>query len=220
MFVYLTRKVRSMKEHMPWIYLLLFISIILCINIYFANEGFEISTTSFSDFLLSIITINPDSSGNPITCPSNIEDSSGNVVGDSSGNNIGDSSGNVVDASCARPKPEPIDASCARPKPKPIEESCDGTIDDSKCITDSSLKTLHGYLKSDIEKLIKDEKLNERNKPLDDTCTAEDTNSLGQGASRNCTKPGAGCQRTDPSPIDMSEYIRKDSIPCWGCSIP
>ena len=210
MFVYLTRKVRSMKEHMPWIYLLLFITIILCINIYFANEGFEISTTSFSDFLLSIITINPDSSGNPITCPSNTNtDSSGNDINtDSSGNVVDDSSGNVVDDSCALPEPEPI------------EESCDGTIDNSKCITDSSLKTLRGHLKSDIEKLIKDEKLNERNKALDDTCTAEDTNSLGQGTSRNCTKPGAGCQRTDPSPIDMSEYIRKDSIPCWGCSIP
>ena len=204
MFVYLTRKVRSMKEHMPWIYLLLFITIILCINIYFASEGFEISTTSFSDFLLSLITINPDSSGNPITCPSNTNtDSSGNT-------DYTDSSGNT----------EYTDDSCAPPEPEPIDDSCTDTTDDSKCITDSSLKTLHGFLKSDIEKLIKDEKRNERNKPLDDTCTATDTSSLGQGTSRNCTKPGAGCQRTDPSPIDMSEYIRKDSIPCWGCSIP
>jgi hypothetical protein len=189
-----------MKEHMPWIYLLIILSIILCINIYLANEGFEISTTSFSDFLLSLITINPDSSGNTFICPTNPT------------TDTPESSVNTdPPESCAPPKP----------KPEPIEDSCNatGSADNSKCITDSSLKTLHGYLKSDIEKLIKEEKRNERNKPLTDTCTATGTTGLSQGASRNCTKPGANCDRMDPSPIDMSQYIRKDSIPCWGCSV-
>ena len=45
----------------------------------------------------------------------------------------------------------------------------------------------------------------------DDEDCAEDSPSTMQGKehSKACNK----------KPIDMNEYIRKDSIPCWGCSI-
>ncbi len=28
------------------------------------------------------------------------------------------------------------------------------------------------------------------------------------------------CDDSSPAPIDMNKYIRKDSIPCWGCTLP
>ena len=207
MFVYLTRKGRSMKGHMPWIYLLITLSVILCINIYAASEGFEISTTSFSDFLLSLITINPDSSGNPITCDAN--------------SNIPTPPPPPTPPTPPPPPPPPSPGSCSPgpegPPGPPGPSGPAGT--EGGCMTDSSIKTLRDYLKSDINDIIKNEKLNSRNEPITDPSSGTGTTGLAQGASRNCTKPGANCDRTDPSPLDMSQYIRKDSIPCWGCSV-
>lgn len=28
------------------------------------------------------------------------------------------------------------------------------------------------------------------------------------------------CDDSHPAPVDMNKYIRKDSIPCWGCTLP
>lgn len=28
------------------------------------------------------------------------------------------------------------------------------------------------------------------------------------------------CEDSSPAPVDMNKYIRKDSIPCWGCTLP
>jgi hypothetical protein len=28
------------------------------------------------------------------------------------------------------------------------------------------------------------------------------------------------CADSEPAPVDMNKYIRKDSIPCWGCTLP
>ena len=76
------------------------------------------------------------------------------------------------------------------------------------------------------------------NKKLEDRCTTPvqpiapkkaASNSLEQGAwFRNAASEGcpyAMGQQVDasiqpvPSPIDMNDYIRKDSIPCWGCTL-
>lgn len=61
-------------------------------------------------------------------------------------------------------------------------------------------------------------------------CPSQNTTvGLQQGADYRGAQPqGAPCpyaqaqtaaQCSQPQPVDMSEYIRKDSIPCWGCNI-
>ncbi len=44
-------------------------------------------------------------------------------------------------------------------------------------------------------------------------------------ADASCPPEHNGCENGDmndscPAPIDMNKYIRKDSIPCWGCTLP
>lgn len=44
-------------------------------------------------------------------------------------------------------------------------------------------------------------------------------------ADPSCPPEHNGCENGDmndscPAPIDMNKYIRKDSIPCWGCTLP
>ncbi len=44
-------------------------------------------------------------------------------------------------------------------------------------------------------------------------------------AEASCPPEHNGCENGDmndscPAPIDMNRYIRKDSIPCWGCTLP
>jgi hypothetical protein len=44
-------------------------------------------------------------------------------------------------------------------------------------------------------------------------------------AEASCPPEHNGCENGDmndscPAPIDMNKYIRKDSIPCWGCTLP
>ncbi len=56
--------------------------------------------------------------------------------------------------------------------------------------------------------------------------------SVARGAvdSRRCRHPerpscpedncDPACADSEPAPVDMNKYIRKDSIPCWGCTLP
>ena len=52
-----------------------------------------------------------------------------------------------------------------------------------------------------------------RRKKSQDDCTADSCND--DVEARCPTNPNGSC----PSMPDMSKYIRKDAIPCWGCSI-
>ncbi len=54
--------------------------------------------------------------------------------------------------------------------------------------------------------------------------------NLARGPAGNHCKPARpscpednvdpSCDDSLPAPIDMNKYIRKDSIPCWGCTLP
>jgi hypothetical protein len=65
--------------------------------------------------------------------------------------------------------------------------------------------------------------------PIVPTVPKVSTNSLEQGSwFRNASQEGcpyAMGQQVDanaqpvPFPIDMNDYVRKDSIPCWGCNL-
>jgi hypothetical protein len=61
-------------------------------------------------------------------------------------------------------------------------------------------------LLSDIRKVVKKEILSDRTKPVLPNSNADNTNSTLQGKDYS-----SGCN--DPT------YIRKDSIPCWNCSL-
>jgi hypothetical protein len=74
-----------------------------------------------------------------------------------------------------------------------------------------------GYLKSDINDIIKNEKLECRNNPISTECATTNTDNLQQGQEAINANPVTKC--TKKTPIDMNEYIRKDSIPCWGCTL-
>ena len=84
-------------------------------------------------------------------------------------------------------------------------------------------------LLKDIQKLVKNEVLaNRSTKPIisGETRKLPDTDSTAQGKEyeENCYKeteyrcpknPDGSC----PPVPDMTQYIKKDAIPCWGCSI-
>jgi hypothetical protein len=65
-----------------------------------------------------------------------------------------------------------------------------------------------------IQKIVRNEIMASRNQPENnpmamgnESCDSSDSNAMQQGNEYKRNKP------------DMSQYIKKDSIPCWGCSL-
>ena len=74
-------------------------------------------------------------------------------------------------------------------------------------------------LLNDIQKLFRNEILSNRSTDsslLDASCSSTETDSTAQGNEYRCPKNKDG---TCPPVPDMTKYIKKDSIPCWGCSV-
>ena len=91
-------------------------------------------------------------------------------------------------------------------------------------VSDTSFSAMDLQNKSallkDIQKIVKQELLMSRNQPIN--------NPIEMGSLRKSRKNSEDCDGTDStqqgtefrsSKQDMSNYIRKDSIPCWGCSL-
>jgi hypothetical protein len=180
-----------MKGRMPWIYLLLTFTFLLILNLYLSKEGFYVfGEDDFSKYLLSLITFDPDDKT-------------------LYGRKQSDLSGCPVP-----PKPTPPPAPTPAPTPPPTCTQLPTCTPppNSNTLSESTATSLISYLKADIDENIRNQKLQER---LDkDKITASAcprTDALEQG------KQSINCQRVNTQ-IDMSEYIRKDSIPCWGCS--
>lgn len=69
-------------------------------------------------------------------------------------------------------------------------------------------------LLKNIQKIVRNEIVASRNQPENnpmamgnESCDSSDSNAMQQGNEYKRNKP------------DMSQYIKKDSIPCWGCSL-
>lgn len=95
------------------------------------------------------------------------------------------------------------------------------TLDEVRDIVDEELEAKLRKIKKGYKDKTND-KLSERTTTTDSTKETTFSDSLAQGmwfrtASEEC--PYAYSQDPVPFPIDMSEYIRKDSIPCWGCTL-
>ena len=95
------------------------------------------------------------------------------------------------------------------------------TLDEVRDIVDEELEAKLRTIKKGYKDKTND-KLSERTTTTDSTKETTCSDSLAQGmwfrtANEEC--PYANSQNPVPYPIDMSEYIRKDSIPCWGCTL-
>jgi hypothetical protein len=126
---------------------------------------------------------------------------------DKGGHGHRDVSGCPVPPTPPRPTPPtPPPPPPPPPPPRPYDPQ-------SNALNESTAVSLIGYLKADIDANIRNQKRCERNEQHEEH--KEDSDST------PCTEQGrqsTNCQRMDNSQFDMSEYIRKDSIPCWGCS--
>ena len=202
-------------KHLSWVYLLIFFIGILILNIYLTNEGFYSKNLNpFTDYILSLITIDPDSE---YKCHSST-----------------DSSGNKVPTTPSAPSAPSAPSKPTTPS-APSESSTDYN-DDVARTTNKIVK----QLRNEIDEEIRNQKIQSRHEPINVNVTAmpaapaepasscpsvsivptptpTPSPSLEQGKECIQSNPVTDCQRKD-SALDMSEYIRKDSIPCWGCS--
>ena len=73
---------------------------------------------------------------------------------------------------------------------------------------------------SNVQKMVRNEVLANRSTDsslLDAaSCSSTETDSIAQGNEYRCPKNKDG---SCPPVPDMTQYIKKDSIPCWGCSV-
>ena len=178
-----------MKGRMPWIYLLLTFVLLLLLNMYLTKEGFY----NFGDdpFTKYILSL--------IT----LDPDDNNHYGRHGDNDL---------SGCPVPTPPnpPTPPTPTPPNPTPTPPN-----PNSNALSESTALSLINYLKADIDQSIRNQKIcerNEENKKHDDS----------KPTPTPCTEQGkqsTNCQRMNTSQIDMSEYIRRDSIPCWGCSV-
>ena len=100
-----------------------------------------------------------------------------------------------------------------KPKEKKITDS---KPDSAPGCSDNFSKELEDRLAKNITKQIRDDMLSQRAltdvRPSSNPCMADTMPST------NLTQQGYEYQHSKP--LDMNDYIRKDSIPCWGCSLP
>jgi hypothetical protein len=111
-----------------------------------------------------------------------------------------DASGNPVDAS----------GNSARPSASTSGNSAPVT-------TPAFTKELEDRIAKSIASQLKDSLLSQR--AIDSSI--QDTSCPYASYQSNAVSQGQEYTHAKPSPTpDMSEYIRKDSIPCWNCSLP
>jgi len=100
-----------------------------------------------------------------------------------------------------------------KPKEKKITDS---KPDSAPGCSDNFSKELEYRLAKNITKQLRDDMLSQRAlsdlRPSSSPCMADTMPST------NLTQQGYEYQNSKP--LDMNDYIRKDSIPCWGCSLP
>ena len=100
-----------------------------------------------------------------------------------------------------------------KPKEKKITDS---KPDSAPVCSDKLSKELEDRLAKNITKQLRDDMLLQRAlsdvRPSSAPCMADTMPST------NLTQQGYEYQHSKP--LDMNDYIRKDSIPCWGCSLP
>lgn len=178
----------------PYIVLLTFLIIIILYEVYSTSEPFT-QDASGNDVRLSLLDLFA------LLGPFKLKDASGNTVplpgsvppvtNDASGNRVA-----IRDID---------DNSIRSPSPSEIIQSNLAAQE----ITDRLAKAVSKQVKDDLASQRATDDVYDKYAPCDIT------HSEAQG------QEYAKQQNALPSPQpDMSEYIRKDSIPCWNCSVP
>jgi hypothetical protein len=156
----------------------------------------------------------------------------------------GDGSGNVIwsaDSAIPDPKPEPKPEPKRKPRRPSSDDPSSGSMPDCTDITPDNkvsdmasmamaLKYKSDLLK-DLQKVVRNElianrmtKRLERDDGEDGECEDDDSDAMAQGREYGCHRqdtyrcpknPDGSC----PPVPDMSDFIKKDSIPCFGCSL-
>lgn len=175
----------------PYIAILIFLIVIILYEVYTMTEAF---TT--------------DASGNSVTV-----DASGNILRvDASGNAVvpTDASGNQIRLS--------LTDLFGLLGPLRMKQQKENTVQDlapaDVTSSESSTREVEDRIAKAIAKQVKDDILRQRS--LDDVYDQYAPCDL-------TTAEAQGQEYLEPrrsNVPDMSEYIRKDSIPCWNCSIP
>lgn len=174
----------------PYIVALVFLIVIVLYQVYASEESF---------------TTRRDASGNPVVT----QDASGNPIvmsKDASGNDIRLSLSDLFALL------GPFKTKTPESKPAPtVPEKETPPVTSS---TESSLKEIEDRIAKTVSKQLKDDLMSQRSTEavFDKYAPCDLTDSEAQGQEFDKARPSA-----QP---DMSEYIRKDSIPCWNCSIP
>jgi hypothetical protein len=199
----------------PYIAILILLIVVILYQVYAGSESFVSSKDASGNSVITrdasgnIIITSKDASGNTVTtqytgrtASKATKDASGNEIKLSISDLFGllgpfkmsDASGNSIKT-----------AAPAETKP-----------------TESSTKEIEDRIAKAVSKQVKDDLMSQR--AVDDIhdkyapCDLTDSEAQGQEYQNVQPKPLMGL-RNHQQP-DMSEYIRKDSIPCWNCSVP
>ena len=196
----------------PYIAILILLIVVILYQVYAGSESFaDASGNSVitRDSNGNIIITSKDASGNTITsrytggtAPKATKDASGNEIKLSISDLFGllgpfkmsDASGNSI-------------KTAAPAETKPTETS-------TKEIEDRIAKAVSKQLKDDLMSQRSVDTVYDKYAP----CDLTDSEAQGQEYQSNQPKPLMGVPNNQQP--DMSEYIRKDSIPCWNCSVP
>jgi hypothetical protein len=183
----------------PYIAGLILLIVVILYQVYASEESFTASSYRelYNQRYPNMVK---DASGNPVIA----KDASGNpvVVKDGSGNEIKlsltDLFGLLGPFSMTKKKEEE--------KVKPADAEVEATP--------KSIEEVEQRIAKSIAKQVKDELASQRSTDelYDKYAPCDLTDAEAQGQEFEKVRPS-------PAP-DMSEYIRKDSIPCWNCSIP
>lgn len=218
----------SGKEAVSPLMLLGILFVTVLALIYFMNEGYLNASEIYVDASGNIrrkdsvsglfrYVLATDASGNSASTK---KDASGNTTKsstDGSGNLISLSLSDLIKALAFANKSEKPEDVLNPPVFGPSTNVLPVTVSGGSLSSESEKR-----IAQQISKNIKDEMLAQRSTiPVlpasgdcsnDDSCN--DSAACSQGAQYGCNGGGAG------APFDSSDYIRKDSIPCWGCKLP
>lgn len=131
-------------------------------------------------------------------------------------------------ASPAQPaQPTPQRPSLSTPAPVAAARASNGVFSSVVPVSDTAYDAMSLKQRSDllsqIQRTVRDELLAARRQPVGKDCDSDSDNDTscpsekqGQDYDYRCPKNLDG---SCPPVPDLTQYIRKDQIPCWGCAV-